>query len=336
MTRPQLTDAQIEQRFLKKKPPAAMPATPNVSDLHDTAIDQDRFAADMALMRQQQGALVLAQTEQSERVTALARTLHYQGSTDLAVLENAARDAIRRIGMAAFELGGYLLLLKEGCDHGQFITVLEGLGVNYQSAKKYMAITRRFANGSTSTHLEKLGFSKMAELLPLDDDQVDDLVGEGQTGELALDDVARMSVRELRAAVRKERTETTKQKSQVERLTAVNTELHEEARLIKRLPADQALQKMCAEASGLALELQGRVAGTLRQAIITIRDAARASGDASAHDIFLGGLLGEVGHSLALLRDEFCLPEVGTVPEWQRWADASAAAAPDTLTPAAA
>ena len=58
-----------------------------------------------------------------------------------------------------------------------------------------------------STNLEKLGFSKMTALLPLDDDQVDDLVDEGQTGELSLDDVARMSVKHLRSAVRKERAE---------------------------------------------------------------------------------------------------------------------------------
>ena len=48
-------------------------------------------------------------------------------STDPAVLENSAQDALRRIGMAVFELGGYLLLLKEACPHGQFLPALERL-----------------------------------------------------------------------------------------------------------------------------------------------------------------------------------------------------------------
>ena len=57
--------------------------------------------------------LAVATLEQNERVSALAVQLNYQGSTDPAVLENSARDAIKRIGMAIFELGGYLLLMKE-------------------------------------------------------------------------------------------------------------------------------------------------------------------------------------------------------------------------------
>ena len=97
--------------------------------------------------------LAVATLEQNERVSALAVQLNYQGSTDPAVLENSARDAIKRIGMAIFELGGYLLLLKERAGHGKFMPVLERLGINQHSANKYMAVTQRFANSSTSTNL---------------------------------------------------------------------------------------------------------------------------------------------------------------------------------------
>ena len=269
--------------------------------------------------------LAVATLEQNERVSALAVQLNYQGSTDPAVLVNSAKDAIRRIGMGVFELGAYLLLLKEGCQHGDFVLTLEEVGINHHSAKKYMAMTRRFANGSTSTHLEKLGFSKMAELLPLDDDQVDDLVDEGQTGELSLDDVARMSVKQLRAAVRKERAEAAKQKSQVDRLTAVNTELHEEARLVKRLPANEALAKTKKEAVGLQSETLGLVRGGLRQALLKLNEMG---GDAS-HTAFMASLLGAVYVELDALRDEFGLPlaTVDTTPEWERWAKAQGASA---------
>ena len=78
--------------------------------------------------------LAVATLEQNERVSALAVQLNYQGSTDPAVLENSARDAIKRIGMAIFELGGYLLLMKEACAHGKFLPALERLGITADSA----------------------------------------------------------------------------------------------------------------------------------------------------------------------------------------------------------
>ncbi|MFV0678980.1 hypothetical protein [Ottowia sp.] len=158
---------------------------------------------------------------QEKAVADLARQLNYQGSTEPAVLENSAKDAIRRIGMAIFELGGYLLLLKEGCEHGAFLPALERLEVGVDAAQRYMAVTRRFANTATSRHLESAGVSKLVELLPLDDEQTKELAELGQTGELALDDVARMSVKELRAAVRKTRDEK-------KRLESVNQELNSE------------------------------------------------------------------------------------------------------------
>ena len=296
----------------------------------EVPLSEDAVRSDIALANQRAVAIL----EQNGRVTALARELNYQGSTDPSALENSARDAIKRIGMAIFELGGYLLLLKEGCAHGEFMPVLERLGINQHSANKYMAVTQRFANSSTSTNLEKLGFSKMAELLPLDDEQAGELAELGQTGELALDDVARMSVKQLRAAVRKERAEAAKQKNQVERLTAVNTELHEEARLVKRLPANEALAKTKKAAVGLQNETVGLVRGGLRQALLNLNELG---GDAS-HTAFMACLLGAVYVELDALRDEFGLPlaTVDTTPEWERWAQAQGATAGADVSTAAA
>jgi len=153
-----------------------------------------------------QDARALAVIEQDQRVTALAQQLNYNGSTDPAVLENSARDAIRRIGAGIFELGAYLLLMKEACGHGKFLPALERLGLEPRAAQQYMSITRRFAANTKSTsYLEGAGAAKLVELLPLNDEQVNDLTELGQTGELKLDDVANMSLKELRAAVRKER-----------------------------------------------------------------------------------------------------------------------------------
>ena len=264
--------------------------------------------------------LALATLEQNERVTALALQLNYQGSIDPAALENSAKDAIRRIGMAVFELGAYLLLLKESCAHGQFMPVLTRLKLEERAARQYMQVTRRFSNRQTSADLNALGISKLTEMLVLDDEQLEDLTELGQTGELALDDVSGMSVRQLREAVRKERQEALKQKNQVERLTAVNTELHEEVRLVKRLKPDEALAKIKAEAGEAQHEALGMVQGRLRQALLALNDAA----DHPSKVAFMAGLLGPVYVELDALRDEFGLPlAVEAAPEWERWAQAN-------------
>ncbi|MCK6414412.1 MAG: hypothetical protein L6Q63_02455 [Giesbergeria sp.] len=262
--------------------------------------------------------LAVAKLEQNERVSALALQLNYQGSTDPGALENSAKDAIRRIGMAIFELGAYLLLLREACGYGEWEPALARLELSRPAASKYMTITRRFANRSISNGLEKIGFTKAAELLPLDDTQVDELMGEGETGELALDDVATMSVKQLRAAVYKERAEAAKQKNQVERLTAVNTELHEEARLVKRLPPNEALAKLKKEAASIADDAEGAIMGGLRQALIALNNHGEERG---LHNVYMSGLVGQVQAQLNALRQEFNLPDVSNAADQKLAAD---------------
>lgn len=188
----------------------------------EAPMNEAALAEDTANLNQ----IALIQRETDERVHALALQLNYQGSTDPGALENTARDASEYLGKSIYMLGSCLLLLKEASGHGNFLQALGRIGVSQDSAGRYMAMARRFSNSATSRNLEKLGFSKMTELLPLDDEQINDLTSVGQTGELALDDVATMSVKELRAAVRKER--------QVkQRLEAVNTELNGEVIALK-------------------------------------------------------------------------------------------------------
>lgn len=188
----------------------------------EVPLNEDAVRSSIAAANQRAVAIL----EQNERVSALALQLNYNGSTDLDALENSARDAIRRIGMAVFELGAYLLLLREGCAHGKFLPLLERLKLEERAARQYMQVTRRFSNRQTSADLNALGVSKLTEMLVLDDEQFEELTELGQTGELALDDVATMSVRELRAAVRKER-------SVKARLEDVNKELSGEVLKLK-------------------------------------------------------------------------------------------------------
>ena len=162
--------------------------------------------------------------------------------------------------------------------------------------------------------------SRLVELLPMDDDQLEELELTGQTGELSLDDVASMSVKELRAAVRKERQEAAKQKARAERQEAVNTELHEEVRLIKRLPAAEELKRTQREAAEIQAEILGLTQGNLRRALIALNNCE------ADQSLFMAGMVGQLISELAALRDEFNLPEVGGTPDWEKWANAQGAA----------
>ncbi|MBE2242459.1 MAG: hypothetical protein IAE86_06875 [Burkholderiaceae bacterium] len=184
----------------RKPAPAAKPATDptNVPAVRDAIAAADQLA--------------VIETDRANRLKTLAGSIGYQGELSGQALLDGALGAKHRLGMAVLEFGAYLLLLKEGCAHGQFGAVLDRVDINQKSANKYMAVTLRFANYSTSSNLERIGFSKMAELLPLDDEQLEDLIGD----ESKRDEIARMSVKELRATVRKERADRERWKSAAE------------------------------------------------------------------------------------------------------------------------
>lgn len=291
---------------------ARTPKTQPAIDTADASIDQPKVAGAMELMRADVAGAELALTQQNERVAALAKQLNYNGSTDPAVLENSALDAIRRIGMGIFELGAYLLLLREGCERGKFLPVLERLGLEPRAAQRYMEVSRRFSNASTSTHLEAAGMSKLVELLPLADDQIEELTELGHTGELKLDDVATMSVRELRAAVRELKGEMQAAEERIGIKDKAIDKLRREVQRFEKLPPDEkllALQKDVADAMN---DARGAVLGRMRQAVIAL---VNFGDDRHAHDVFLAGLVGQVQAELAQLRAEFDLPDVSTAAE---------------------
>lgn len=197
----------MTQKPLKKTAPAEAP------ELLPAVAERMEAAQELAAANQQ-------------AVVSLARELGYDGPLGAAALLDGARSAKRRVGMAIMEFGAYLLLIKAGCDRGEFGRALMELEIVPDTARTYMALARRFSQRASTPVLDGLGFGKAAELLPLDDEQIDELAELGQTGELALDDVARMSLKELRAAVRKERAVRRRQE-------AVNGELNAEVVQLK-------------------------------------------------------------------------------------------------------
>lgn len=103
-------------------------------------------------------------------------------------------------------LGAQLLLIKENEQHGNFMAAIEELGLAQTSANYAMAAARKF--GVNSPTWGNLEYSKLKALTVLEDDDIRKLKdGDEVDGIGTVDDIAKMSVRELRAALRKEKQE---------------------------------------------------------------------------------------------------------------------------------
>ncbi len=255
--------------------------------------------------------------EADARTRALATQLKYEGSLVPDALENGARDAIRRINLGLFELGAYLLLLKESCSHGDFMQRLERIDLHPKTAQRYMQVTRRFANATSKSHLEGLGSTKLLEMLILDDEQIEELELTGQTGELSLDSIATMSVKELRAALREAREERTATDKVLSDKNAAMDKLRGQLKRIQSAPRDHQLLDLQKEATSVMNDALGAIRGQLRQALIALRDFDPLQDQS----LFSAGLVGQLAGDLAALREEFNLPDVSTAAERELLAD---------------
>jgi len=151
--------------------------------------------------------LAVFQRELEVTVRAVALQIGYQLPADCTDPDLIQRDIsanMRRSVESCLEVGRGLAVLKTACGHGNFIVRLDVLGIEPRVAQKFMQAGMKFSNASSTAHLTKaLGNqTKLFEMLVLDDEQLEELELTGQTGELHLDKIATMSVKELRAALR--------------------------------------------------------------------------------------------------------------------------------------
>lgn len=111
--------------------------------------------------------------------------------------------------MTKVEIGRRLMWHKANLKHGQFLEDLKGLPFAPRTAAKYMNVARKVLglNAPARAHLTALGFRKIHELCEeLSEDEIKQLVDQQAIDAVGtLDAVDKMTVRELRTALRKER-----------------------------------------------------------------------------------------------------------------------------------
>lgn len=138
----------------------------------------------------------------TQSVAGLATQLGYDGDLTVGSLEDGIRLYQRRTIEDLFELGKRLLLLKEQCQHGEFQNRVELLGFDPSLARRLMTATLKFAKQETSPVLKTVKTqSKLLELIVLDDEEIKVISEGGSIGDVSLDTIETMSVRELKKAL---------------------------------------------------------------------------------------------------------------------------------------
>ncbi len=167
--------------------------------------------------------LVAFNAQLDTTVRAVAAQVGYQLPADCTDPELIQRDIsanMRRSVEACLEVGRGLAVLKAACGHGNFMARLDVLGIDVSVGRRFIQAASKFSNrASTRVLTDAIGSqTKLFEMLVLDDERLEELELTGQTGELHLDEIATMSVKELRAALRDAREES---KAETDALNAV-------------------------------------------------------------------------------------------------------------------
>ncbi|MDD5479667.1 hypothetical protein [Rhodoferax sp.] len=251
--------------------------------------------------------LALATAQQDSAVRAVALQMGYQlpaDCTDPDLIQRDIASNMYRSVEACLEVGKGLRVLKEACGHGNFVARLETLNLDRHVAARFVSAAVKFSNVRSNAHLTKAigNQTKLFEMICLDGDQLEELELTGQTGELALDDVATMSVKELRKAVR----EAKQEKDATDKLLETkNKQIDKLTRHIAKATPDEVLLELQKETTAFTNDALGCVQGQLRQAFIALKNHSTAD-----HSLFMAGLVGQVQAELAALREEFNLPDI--------------------------
>lgn len=140
---------------------------------------------------------------------------------------------------AMLEAGKRLIILKENEPHGEFVEIVrEYLGIEPRIAQKMAQAALKFLSPeleSKAKTFSLLGRSKLYELMLEDDEELAQLADGGTVAGLTLDDVDRMSVRELRQSLREAR-ETNAAQQRVladknEKIDSLSTKLEKKSRI---------------------------------------------------------------------------------------------------------
>lgn len=221
---------------------------------------------------------------------------------------------------AMLEAGKRLVILKENEPHGDFESIIRSdLGIPERTAQRMMQASLKYLSPkleSKAPALALLGKTKLFELMTEDDEELAELANGGTIAGMKLDDIDRMTSRELKAALRETREDLdAKRRTVAEKDEKIN-ELKETREKLKRLPVDVEINELRRQLSDLADEMVRKTMGSITDGFVRLDEDTLARG--IPHTGFMAGLLLDIEREIQCLRDRFDLPElpVQRVPEW--------------------
>lgn len=237
---------------------------------------------------------------------------------------------------ALLRAGRYLIVARECAAHGEWHGLLDRLGIDRSVAHRMMEASRRVANVATSQRLLEVAGNqgKLFELLSLPEDQFAELAEEGETNGLKRDDIEKMTVRELRQAVREAREDLAAKDQRAgireREIERVGKELRKARRLLDEATPEQTTQELRQHASAAALDVRAKIV-TRGEDVSSLRTRAEqllSHGRDTGVDqgVFLAGLFAEIERDLAALRDELGIAvavAADATPEWLAQAKAA-------------
>ena len=237
-----------------------------------------------------------------------------------------ARFYMAQSAESMLEAGKRLIILKENEPHGDFTNILENdLGLAPQVARRMMQASVKFLGTGDEqpkrSALSVWGKTKLYELMVLDDEELDALADGGTVAGATLDDIDRMTSRELKAALREAR-ETNAAQQQVlagkdEKINELATKLEKKSRL-QPPPPDEELKKLRAEVTALAVEAESAIAVQLSSVFETLCEYCTKNMIDTPRD-FMAGLVCQIERSVHALRETFDLeaaPSGNDAPAW--------------------
>lgn len=234
------------------------------------------------------------------------------------------RLAVRQTMEGMFELGRALIVLKEHTEHGRFVEIVKSqFGIDKSAAARLMSATQRFATPQmqkAQAKLMDLGKSKLLELLVEEDVTLIELADGGDINGYTLDDVDRMTVKELRVALRESR-ETAEAKDKViadknKKVDELAEKLAKKQTAVKEPQAEDVGSELMMRLSSMEVGIRSQVS-RLKEMFEQMNAHSAASG--LDHRAKMVGVLNQVILDCEHLRENFGLPQnapTDEVPEW--------------------
>ncbi len=241
-----------------------------------------------------------------------------------AVWIERGRFAVRQTMEGMFELGRALIIIKEHTPHGRFAEIAEQeFGLGRRESQRLMNATLRFMDPKmkqAQPQLMKLGKSKMLELLVEDDDTLLEFAEGGEINGNTLDDVDRMTVKELRVALRESR-ETAEAKDKViadknKKVDELAEKLAKKQTGVKEPKAEDVGSDLLMMLSSLEVSIRSQVS-RLKELFDQLNAHREAHG--FDHRAKMVGTLNQIILDCETLRESYALPTkapTDDVPEW--------------------